>query len=219
MSVTNPWAMALPLADTEQVIHTFVAEFHALAAAKVGEFAFELSETKISQRLTRHLQAVLPATLQSGFWDFETQACREDMTDFRRLDITYSTVWDRRNARLVFECKKLYALPDRRAKRSRREYVDQGVHRFVRGSYAPADPAAFMVGFVAAAGNKELLDARSLLAMAANRVTMRLRDYGGTQFWKAPPTLFAGYALFETCHLRDVPYPEITLYHLDLAFP
>lgn len=211
--------MALPLADTEKVIDTFVTEFQALAAADVDEFAFANGEAAISKRLTRHLQAVLSRTLQSGFWDFETQTCREDMTDFRRLDITYSTVWEKKNMRLIFECKKLYAPPDGRAKRSRREYVDQGVHRFVRGSYAPMDLAGFMVAFVAAAGKNELNDARTTLTLPANQLAMRLRDYGGSQYWKGPPTLFDAHVAFETCHLRDSPYPELTLYHLTLPFP
>lgn len=217
--VVNPWVMALPLADTEQVINTFVTEFYALALAEVGEFEFAKGETVISKRLTRHLQAVLPTTLQSGFWDFEPQSCREDMTDFRRLDITYSTVWDKQNMRLIFECKKLYAPPDARAKRSRREYVDQGVHRFVRGSYAPMDPAGFMVAFVQASGADELKDARANLTLPVNQVAMRLRDYGGRQYWKGPPTLFNTHVDYETCHLRDSPYPELTLYHLALRFP
>ncbi|MBA2237369.1 MAG: hypothetical protein H0W24_01505 [Lysobacter sp.] len=218
MSVNNPWAMALPVADTEKVVRTFVDEFHALALAEAGEFAFAQLEKDITRRLTVHLHAVLADTLKSGFWDFEISTACSDMTDFRRLDITYSTVRDDKNARLIFECKKLYAGNEKKAKAARRYYVDHGVHRFVRGSYAPMDSAAFLVGFVATVGQGELKNLRASLASTGTRAAMRLRDYGSKRYWRSPPALFAQHADFETCHLRDKPYPEITLYHLELPF-
>jgi hypothetical protein len=148
MTVINPWILALPLVRTEEVIGTLVQGFRELAATDVADFQFDLKEPDITKRLTRHLQTILTETLVSGFWDFEINQVRKNMTDPRRLDICYSTVEDGTNVRLIFECKKLYASTDQRARRHRNGYLNEGVSRFVTGSYAPQDPAAFMVGFV-----------------------------------------------------------------------
>ncbi|HOY79137.1 MAG TPA: hypothetical protein PLN33_15080 [Hyphomonadaceae bacterium] len=219
MTVINPWILALPLVRTEEVIGTLVQGFRELAATDVADFQFDLKEPDITKRLTRHLQTILTETLVSGFWDFEINQVRKNMTDPRRLDICYSTVEDGTNVRLIFECKKLYASTDQRARRHRNGYLNEGVSRFVTGSYAPQDPAAFMVGFVDKVGRGAVRSLVSTLSKGSAVVDLCLREYSAKKYWRAPPALFADHALFETCHLRASTFPEITLYHLELDFP
>lgn len=220
MTVVNPWSLALPEARAADVVRTLVEGFTELSAGIPEDFRFDRGEPDITKRLTRHLQTILPLTLVTGFWNFEVSTVAKDMTDSRRLDISYTTVWEGKdNVLMIFECKKLYNGTDKRSQQYRRRYIDEGIYRFVKGSYAPDEPVGFMVGFVNNAAKGTVPKLVSSLAKGAATVLLGLRQYAPGRYWLAPPLLFVEHAAFETCHQRDKPFPEITLYHLELAFP
>lgn len=203
MTVVNPWSLVLPISRAEQIVETLVNAFREIADAPAPDVSFDDGETVISKRLTRHLQTLLPDTLVSGFWDFEVSTVKSDMSDSRRLDITYGTVvQDTHNVRFIFECKKLY-----------------GVRRFVIGSYAPDQPVAFMIGYVDPKGVGAITATTASMAQGNAVIELGLRAYDKGRYHAAPPRQFAKHAVMETHHLRPLPLRDITLYHLELGFP
>lgn len=220
MTVVNPWSLVLPISRAEQIVETLVNAFREIADAPAPDVSFDDGETAISKRLTRHLQTLLPDTLVSGFWDFEVSTVKSDMSDSRRLDITYGTVvQDTHNVRFIFECKKLYGVTDTRAKQYRRRYLEEGVRRFVIGSYAPDQPVAFMIGYVDPKGVGAVKATTASMAQGNAVIELGLRAYDKGRFHEAPPRQFAKHAVMETHHLRSLPLRDITLYHLELGFP
>lgn len=220
MTVENPWALALPISRAEKVISTLVSAFREIADAAATTVTFDDGETAISKRLTCHLQSQLSNTLGSGFWHFEVSTDNSELTDSRRLDITYETVVrDAHNVQFIFECKKLYGVVDSRAKSHLRRYLDQGVRRFVIGSYAPHGSIAFMIGYVDPNGTGAVKAITSSMAKGSAVVDLGMRAYAANRYHEAPPRRFAKFAQMETHHLRKSPLPDITLYHIELAFP
>jgi hypothetical protein len=212
----DPWLLALKPADAEKVVAHLVNSFRKLVASATG-YVFDLKEVDLTKRLGNRLNNTRAEIGIPGPWDYEVNRDTLAEDDARRLDLRFSTVVDNRHEiELIFECKKMHG--DHRAATSLRAYFNEGVRRFVTGSYAPNQPLAFMVGFCEVPAD-ELAESikRSL---AKPNATLGLTAYANGKLWLEPPPHFGAHASFTTCHQRIHPglTPEITLYHMQLAF-
>ncbi len=212
----DPWLLALKPADTERIVAHVVTSFRKLAASASG-YTFELTEVELTKKLGNRLHHTRAEQGIAGPWDCEVTKNSRSEDDPRRLDIRFYTVVDNRHEiELIFECKKMHA--DQRAARSLRAYFDEGVRRFVTGSYAPNEPIAFMIGFSNVPGPDIATSLKR--SMGKTDPALGLTKYADGKLWQEPPSRFASYASFATCHQRTLPEvtPEITLYHMQLAF-
>lgn len=220
MTGRDAWSLALPPPDVGSLVAQLAQGFHELADAPLSDFSFDLPEPRITKRLVIHLQTMTPLHSIVGFWDHEIPQDTPKLDDPRRLDIRWATVLDNKvTVKLVFECKKLCGSDERRHKQFLRGYTDDGISRFVRGSYAPETDIGFMVAYASSTSANVMPSVRRSLSSGSWPVTLRMMSYDDKGIWRQPAARFAEHADFETRHERkSVGFHDITLYHLALPF-
>jgi hypothetical protein len=222
MRATGTWAMALPLPDTERVVTCLVDGFHQLKAFP-KTYKFAEKETNLTKRLTLHLQNTQSVGLAIGFWDFEVSTDTKNEDDPRRLDIRFSTVVNNsQKVLLIFECKKLGTPTSPQATRHRRSYIDEGIARFVKGSYAPTEPLGFLIAFVEYKTSTAMVSLKQALGKSTIQGVLNMIKHSNNQYIAEPPDRFASHALFSTEHVRQINGANVTqtiaLYHIPLTF-
>lgn len=221
MSKFDAWPLAFPEAKAEHVLGVFADTFHSLAEGNHSDFLYSLPEPKITEKLCVHLQdtAVRKMTVV-GEWMYEVMSNTLDLKDRRRTDIIFTTTYDNiERVRLIFECKKVDG-PDQ-PKNHRRHvqlYKKEGMLRYANGNYAREESFGFMVSFSQSSKDGTAGAIQRSFGAGGWPVALHMAPFEDDQFWRAPPIRFSGVVSFETLHLRPKPFPELTVYHINLAF-
>ena len=220
MSKFDAWKLASPVANAEQLVDSFAQAFEALAGAKYSQFIYDLDEPKITERLCVHLQTTAARNRSVvGEWHYESMSNTLDLKDRRRTDILFTTTYNNvERVRLIFECKKVDGPGN--GKRHRRHvqlYKNEGMLRYAQGSYAREESFAFTVSFSASAEDRAVEAIQRSLSGAGWPVELRMAPFEHGAHWRIPRR-FATVACFETLHLRQKPFPELSLYHINLCF-
>jgi len=223
MREADPWRCALPYRDAIGLVGDLVDAFYALERESSHTYHFGLHETKLTKRLANRLENMRARACHAGMWQFEqgTNTFIED--DPRRLDITYCTVVDNTvTILLVFECKKIRAGARGISEYDRKQYIQDGMRRFVIGSYAPREAIGFMVSMSDQPHEAVVTSLKRSLSSAGSDAWLGLTKTADGKLWMEPSRRFAPHAAFSTVHQRIVSSsnysPEIVLYHVPLQF-
>lgn len=223
MKATELWSSALPLPETENIVSSLVDGFYHLVAS-TPNYTFAEKETALTKQLTLYLQNTQAMGLATGFWDFEVNTDTKNLSDPRRLDIRFITVVDNtKKVTLIFECKKMGTPKSTTATKHCNSYINEGIARFVTGSYAPTESLGFLVAFLELKTSTAMQSLKAALNNSVTQTKLGMVKHSTGEFIVEPPERFQKHALFSTEHTRQMshatsPISTIALYHIPLVF-
>ena len=157
-------------------------------------------------RQTKNLTRTLPCLIDREVVEDDPEMAEEK----GRIDIRFIHGYDE-SVYFAFECKRLNVPGNRGCKSLAREYVEEGMARFVTGKYAAGLEQGGMIGFVM---DGDWAAATLKIDSAVRARAKALRMTRGTGL--ATSTLFpASPAVRETKHPRRTP--ALILHHVFLA--
>lgn len=220
-SVPLDWLTAFPLEQATQAVEALSGTWRLLAHRHQEGFHRAKKEPDLTLVLCSRVRDLHPRML--GNWSAEPVTVKVDPNTLviesrTRTDIEYT--WnDSRNWKIVFEFKKLKKSPG-----SRKEYLgDNGLGRFVDGSYSRGDSVACMVGVVVDDYPLCVPPIKTALSTDASLQTnLRICPSPIGTFLQTPSIVFPAHAAFDTIHMRPADrapsHGSIHVAHLFLEF-
>ncbi len=224
MTAGSEWLSAFPLAEASKAVRALRQGWCALAAQPRRDFHPRVREEKLTRVLRSYVERVTAREMGLlGFWgaecvdnevDFETGEILEE----RRTDILFAWNDDETSICLVFEFKKL-----NHRKSSRDNYLgEDGLLRFVTGSYSRQQAVAVMAGILTAPEANVVPQLRNALQDETTAVVLKLCQQEDGRWIRRPSLLFPDDADFDTEHRRIEElapiHGTIRIAHLFLAF-
>jgi hypothetical protein len=217
------WLAAFPIRPAADAVEALCESWHTLAAVRRVGFHRGTHEPQLTRVLKAHVERVTARERGLlGMWateavqnevDFETAKLSEE----RRTDIVYGWNNERVGIQLVFEFKKLDRLADSRA----RYLGNNGLGRFVTGTYSRGQAVAAMVGILIDPADQVLPPLQLALGAPEVVAALRLRVRSSGSPFDRPSNLFPA-ADFDTEHEREADlapsHGTIRVAHLFLAF-
>lgn len=203
MTVADSWLTAFPLPRAAEAVSALCESWRILAAARRPHFHSGIKEPHLTRILKNHVERVTaPERGILGMWAAESVHNETDfhtgkLIDERRTDIVYGWNDEQIGVQLVFEFKKLSRLA-----RSRNQYIEGGLGRFVSGSYARNQPLAVMVGILIDPENQVIPKLIESLSDPNIVKILRLCSRQDGKILRQPSRLFSE-AKFDTEHKRD----------------
>lgn len=224
MTVGNDWLTAFPIKPAHEAVEALCESWRSLAGTYKPGFNPGIQEPRITRVLKEHVEYVTARERGLlGMWATEAVINKVNfktgrIINERRTDIVYGWNDATQSIQLVFEFKRL----DRRA-RSREHYLGQdGLLRFVTGTYSRQQAVAAMVGI--------LLDPHAYVVpplcnqLCDQKIVrkLRLRTRAKGVSFDRPSILFPARADFDTEHNRPSglgpSHGTIRVAHLFLEF-
>lgn len=223
MTAGIAWIAAFPQAQAERAVEAVITAWRQMTDKERAYFRPNTHESKLTRVITECVRQRVSKELRlSGHWgtegvwndvDFETGKILQE----GRTDIEY--VWNEgaKKLSLIFEFKKISANGA-----SRKNYLFEGVLRFVTGIYSQKEPAAVMVGIAMSPREDTVRGLRRALANASTAAKLfACADIEGN--WVQKPVLFPKRAEFDSEHLRTVEkapaHGSIRIAHVFVEFP
>ncbi len=202
-----PWAAAFPDGLIPSIVSLVLGTW-----AKLPKPCPDEHETVVSRSLRNALRQVknstrmLPCLIDREVVEDDPKTAEEK----GRIDIRFIHGYDE-SVYFAFECKRLNVPGNRGCKSLAREYVEEGMARFVIGKYAAGLKQGGMIGFVM---NGDSTAATAKVDEAIRTRTRLLLMVPGTGLTTS--SLFpAEHAVRETKHPRRTP--ALALHHVFLA--
>ena len=204
MTSIDTWLPAFPIGQAGKAVSALCESWRILAAVRGPYFHHGTREPHLTRALKTHVERVTAREYGLlGMW--ATEAVQNEMNlhtgeliEERRTDIVYCWNNEEIGIELVFEFKKL----NRRA-RSRIHYLgENGLGRFVTGTYSRGQPIAVMVGVLMDPKDQIVPALLAALADSNTVALLRLQLGASGQVIDQPSQLFLE-ADFDTEHERD----------------
>ena len=204
MDVVSDWRSAFPLQAAVDATEALLQGWHDLATLAGPEFNRRTREPRLTKRLKIYVQNYVAHDRSLlGMWAAEDIIGNIDpqtgtLLEERRTDIVYGWNDASSSYELVFEFKRL-----RKGKPDRDQYLgEDGLARFVTGSYSRHQPIAAMVGILLAPEAMIVPPIQAALSDPELAKRLRLRtDLDGIPYTE-PSSLFQK-ATFDSEHDRD----------------
>ena len=203
MDAVSDWRSAFPLQSAVAAGEALLQAWHDLASPPRPWFNARTTEPALTKRLKVYVQNYVSRERGLlGMWAAEDIIGELNPTTGelkeRRTDIVYGWNDDVRKFELVFEFKRLG-----KHKRHRDQYLgEQGLARFVTGTYSRGQAIAAMVGILIAPEADVVPPIQAALAEKSIAAALRLRESAPGRPYTEPSTLFPK-AKFDTEHDRD----------------
>ena len=223
MDAVPDWRSAFPLQSAADACDALLQGWQELAALGSPEFNPRTQEPRLTKRLKIYVQNhVAHDRGLLGMWaaedvigDIDRRTAK--LLKERRTDIVYGWNDTSRKFELVFEFKRL-----RKGKTYRDRYLgDEGLARFVTGTYSRHQAIAAMVGILLGPKASIVPPIQAALCDPAVATRLRLRKHANGLPYTDPSGLFAK-AAFDTEHDRDPslapPHGFIQVAHFFVAF-
>jgi hypothetical protein len=215
------WLDAFPFQRMATAVDALVEGWQELARHPTTGFNHATHEPDLTLVLASYLRDVLQHTRKLvGHWSAEDNYGDIDYstcTIFKRTRTDIGYHWnDTQNYSIVFEFKKL----DRR-KRSRKHYYgEEGMQRFVSGSYSKNQPLALMAGILVDDWNECVDPLKKELQEESVVQSLKMQKKGSLVLHA--PSAFSPAATFDTEHARPAgkapPHGTILISHIFLPF-
>lgn len=203
----DPWATAFPNGLIPGIISLVLNSWAGLPKPPRDEHETVVSRSlRNALRQAKNTTRALPCLIDREVVEDDPETAVEK----GRIDIRFIHGHDEA-VYFAFECKRLNVPTNGGRKSLAREYIEEGMVRFVIGKYAAGLTQSGMIGFVM---DGDLVAATAKVDDEIRPRTRLLRMTGGTAL--ATSTLFpAERAVRETKHSRRTP--QLTLHHVFLA--
>jgi hypothetical protein len=223
MGKRDAWLKIFPLPQVSKAVDVLTEGWHELANHPKPNFNHETHEPDLTLVLTQYLRDVLGYQRKLlGSWTAEENCGVIDYTTGKifkrtRTDVQYRWNDTKENYSVIFEFKKLDS-----GERSRKHYYgENGMQRFVTGTYGIKHPLAFMAGILVEDWSNCVPPLRERLQTPAIASSLQMCTIKN-QLLQTPSALFPSNAAFDTEHLRDRPsapaHGTIRISHLFLQF-
>lgn len=226
-SSRDQWRTVFPLNEAQRAAKFLRDTWEELVTTKPQGFRATLRENKLTEKLYIYLARTSTGKGRlTGFWINEKPDGELDdphSTDPQivkriRKDITYASNLDNQRLELIFEFKKLSS------KNSWVQYKGQdGMRRFVDGTYAKGLPLALMVGLVIGDYDSCLKGLKLSLQSKGSRDDLRMVDRDTGKYIFEPSTAFPSVAHFDTEHNRPADraprHGTMLLSHIFVTLP
>lgn len=217
------WLKTFPKPQADKAVNALQLAWKEMASSHKTGFNRETIEPRLTLVLASYLRDVLSTRLRLlGHWGTEDVKAKVDYSTGKiieriRTDIEYLWNNEKQNLCIVFEFKRLS-----RVLGSRKHYYgENGMLRFVTGSYGLKQPLAFMAAVVLDDRHtcvtllREDLQKDDIVGMLA------MRKHKGV-YLHTPSSLFPGAADFDTEHTREPAkspaHGTICISHMFLEF-
>lgn len=222
------WQDAFPLGEAQRAAKFLRDTWEDLIASKPRGFHRKLRENQLTEKLYLYLARLSQGRGRlTGFWINENTDGELDDPDSDnpkvvkriRKDVTYASNVGAR-LELIFEFKKITSKSE-----SWREYRgEDGMRRFVDGTYAKGLPFAFMVGLLMDDEHETCVDGlKQSLQSERSRDDLHMVAFKGSEYLFEPSILFPEVAHFDTEHNRPrdraPSHGTIVLSHMFVSMP
>lgn len=223
MSKRDAWHKAFPLPHASKAVDALTEGWQDLSKQPKVHFNHETSEPNLTFVLADYVRNVMTYKHKLlGVWTCEDNKGNVDYATGAilkriRTDIGFNWHDSKQNYSIVFEFKKL----DRHDSSRKHYYGENGMERFVTGTYSKGDPLAFMAGILVDPRDECVKPLRRSLQL--DHVASRLQMCKGDKDnYLHTPSLFHMKADFDTEHVRDrekaPKHGTIRIAHLFLSF-
>jgi hypothetical protein len=198
------WLKTFPKPQADKAINALQLAWKEMACRHRTDFNRETIEPRLTLVVASYLRDVISTRLRLlGHWGAEDVKSKVDFSTGKiieriRTDIEYLWNNEKQNLCIVFEFKRLG-----RDSGSRKHYYgENGLRRFVTGSYSLKHPLAVMVAVVLDDRNACVTPLTEDLQTEVIAGPLAMRKHEGA-YLHSPSPLFPGVADFDTEHIRE----------------